>query len=191
MYPDDFVRAFNYAMLYEVGPFFKPSDPAVQQGLINTVSNRRACGYTNTPGDHGGETKFGIAKQANPSINIATLTLDKALNIYFNEYWLIGKCDKISSPLNILHFDTCVNMGVGAAAKLLQTSLGLIADGNIGPATLGAVLALPNSSLVCTKYLDSKQSRYDSIVAHNPSQAKFANGWKARTDDMRKFLGVK
>ena len=187
---EDFVKAFNHTMTYEVGILFNPNDPDVQNGVVNTKANKMACGYVNDPDDNGGETKFGIAQNANPDICVRTLTLAQAQKLYFDRYWLAAKCDKIPSPLSMLQFDTAVNMGVGAAAKLLQTALGVVVDGNIGPKTLAAVQTM-NLSQLCTKYLDLKQARYDAIVKANPTQAKFAKGWKARNDDMRKFLGVK
>jgi len=187
---DDFVKAFNHAMKYEVGPAFNPNDVNVQNGVYKTKANKLACGYVNDPLDRGGETKFGIAQKANPDICVATLTLAQAQKIYFDRYWLVAKCDKIASPLSLLHFDTAVNMGPGAAAKLLQTALGVVADGAIGPKTLAAI-STKNISELCTKYLNLKQARYDAIVKADPSQARFAKGWKARNDDMRKFLGVK
>jgi lysozyme family protein len=191
MYSDDFVKAFNYVMKYEVGNWFNPNDPATKSGLVNNKASRLACGYVNDPSDTGGETKFGIAQNANPDICVATLTLEQAQNVYFIRYWLAAKCDKIASPLSLLHFDTSVNMGVGGAAKLLQAALGLVADGDIGPKTLAAIAAIKNPSELCTKYLNLKQARYDAIVKANPTQAKFAKGWKTRNDAMRTFLGVK
>lgn len=191
MYSEDFVKAFNHAMIYEVGSWFNPLTPATQLGLINSKANKRACGYVNDPDDTGGETKFGIAQNKNPDICVETLTMVDAQKIYFERYWLAAKCDRIASPLSLLHFDTAVNMGVGAAAKLLQTALGLVADGVIGPKTLAAIAAIKDPSELCTKYLNLKQARYDAIVKANPSQAKFAKGWRNRNEEMRKFLGVK
>lgn len=191
MFSEDFVKAFNHAMIYEVGSWFDASNPIVQLGLVNNKANRAACGYVNDPADRGGETKFGIAQNANPDICVATLTLADAQKIYYDRYWLPAQCDKIASPLSLLHFDTAVNMGVGGAAKLLQAALGVTADGAIGPKTLAAIQKITDPSELCTKYLDLKQARYDAIVKANPTQAKFAKGWRLRNDDMRKFLGVR
>jgi lysozyme family protein len=191
MFSEDFSKAFNHAMIYEVGAWFNANDPITKLGLINNKANCRACGFVNDPADTGGVTKYGIAQNKNPDIDVMNLNLDKALNIYFERYWLPAKCDKIASPLNVLHFDTAVNMGVGAAAKLLQTALGVTADGGIGPQTLAAIAAVTDPSALCTKYLNLKQARYDAIVRANPSQAKFAAGWRSRNEEMRKFLGVK
>lgn len=171
----------------EVGPFFDPNKQETILGLCDNKANRRACGYVNDPTDTGGETKFGIAKNSHPALDIRALTLAKAIEIYYNEYWLAGKCDKMPGVIGLLHFDTCVNMGVGAAAKLLQIALGITADGDIGPGTMTAISQIKDQQGVCVKYLDAKQKRYDSIILKNPSQAKFAAGWKNRNDAMRAF----
>ena len=44
-------------------------------------------GYVNDPNDPGGETKYGIAKNSHPNVDIANLTLDQAKAIYKTEYW--------------------------------------------------------------------------------------------------------
>ena len=54
-------------------------------------------------------------------------------------YWLPPRCDVLQRQLDLVHFDTAVNMGVGRAVKLLQASLGCGVDGAFGPATRKAV----------------------------------------------------
>ena len=68
-------------------------------------------GYSNDPNDPGGETKFGISKRSYPNLDIKNLTLKQAKEIYFQNYWLKAGCDKLTSPLDIIVFDTAVNMG--------------------------------------------------------------------------------
>ena len=50
-------------------------------------------GYVNNPNDRGGETKYGISKRAYPNVDIKNLTLDKAKQIYYNDYWYNIKLD--------------------------------------------------------------------------------------------------
>ena len=45
-------------------------------------------GYSSNPADPGGETRFGISARSNPGVDIATLTRDQAVNIYWREWWL-------------------------------------------------------------------------------------------------------
>lgn len=65
-YTNAFEKAIDHAMLYEVGGFWNVNHPAVARGLIDTSANRKAVGYVNDPDDRGGETKFGVARNANP-----------------------------------------------------------------------------------------------------------------------------
>jgi len=175
-------------MKEEVGPWYNPNDPAVINGLIDTPANRKACGYVNIAGDSGGLTKFGVAQNKVPNVNVKTLTLAQAQNIYLTQYWTPAQCDNIPSPLSALHFDTAVNMGVGAAAKLLQIALGVTADGNIGPKTLAAIAACRDIPGLCTKYLNARQARYNAIIAAKPVNAKFLKGWTNRVNRLRDFV---
>jgi lysozyme family protein len=96
-------------------------------------------GYVNDPNDPGGETKFGISKRAYPNIDIPNLTIDGAKAIYLEDYWRRCVCDALPSPINFSVFDTAVNSGVREAAKLLQETLGVPAEGIIGPGTREAI----------------------------------------------------
>ena len=77
-------------------------------------------GYSNNPLDSGGETKYGISKSAYPYLDIATLTLEKAKAIYYNDYWLRSGAALLPWPLSLIHFDTAVNMGVSRAKSFLD-----------------------------------------------------------------------
>lgn len=44
-------------------------------------------GYVNNPSDPGGETKFGISKRSYPKLDIANLTRDDAIALYFTDFW--------------------------------------------------------------------------------------------------------
>jgi len=89
-------------------------------------------GYSNDPRDPGGETKFGICKRSYPELDISKLTLKQAKEIYYQNYWLKAGCDKTIYPLNIIVFDTAVNMGRSMAEKLLNECFSYDVDKNIG-----------------------------------------------------------
>jgi lysozyme family protein len=184
----EFDSAFALVMLSEVGSWFNPTDPATQQGLIDTPAHRKAVGYVNNPADPGGETKFGIAQKANPQVSIKTLTLEQAKNIYYNGYWLSGHCDKIATPLSAIHFDTVVNSGMMQAIKFLQTALGLTADGIWGPATMNAATSCADPKSACAKYLDARQNFFDRLVVIEPQLAVFKKGWDARITMLHTWL---
>ena len=95
-------------------------------------------GLTNDARDPGGLTNFGIDQQDHPDVDIRHLTRDDAIEIYRTSYWLKVRCDQLPPYLAVMHFDTAVNEGLGAAAELLQESVGATVDGHIGPKTLAA-----------------------------------------------------
>jgi len=175
-------KAVNHAMQYEVGRFWNLDAPGVADG-----TDQRGCGYVNDPDDHGGETKYGIAKTANPDLDITNLDWEGAKRVYYKRYWLPGDCQDLPSRLAALHFDGCVNHGVGRQAKFLQKALGAVADGDIGPATLELVRS-QDEITICNNVCLQRETFYRNIVLTNPSQAKYLNGWLRRVQEMQKFV---
>jgi len=192
-YPSAFETAIDHAMLYEVGGHWRRDAPGVEEGLINTREQQRAVGYVNDPLDRGGETKFGVAKNANPDLNITLLTWAGAQEVYFKMYWLAAKCDavnQLSPRLAVLHFDGAINHGVGRASKFLQRAIRVTEDGSIGPGSLKAL----NTALfqigelsLCGIICDIRQDFYSEIIQRNPSQERFRNGWMRRINEMRDY----
>lgn len=185
-YTPAFEAAVNHAMLYEVGGFWKLT-PDVIAGKCDTPQQRTAVGYVNDPDDAGGETKFGVAKNANTDLNIKTLDWEGAKAVYYKRYWLAGSCDKMSSRLAVLHFDGCVNHGLKKAGMFLQRAVGVSPDGDVGPATLAKASTL-NELDTCGKICDLRAQFYRDIVTNKPVQAKYLNGWLRRVNEMRAFV---
>lgn len=181
-----FEAAIDHLMLYEVGGFWSVNHPAVSLGLINTKENRHAVGYVNIQGDRGGETKFGIAKNANPDIDITNLTYGGAKAIYFLRYWIPGKCSELPPRISVLHFDGCANHGVSRAARILQEAIQVERDGIIGPSTIAKIKELSDID-VCNKICDIRKQFYNSIVMNNPSQNIFLDGWLRRISELRSY----
>jgi lysozyme family protein len=76
-----------------------------------------------------------------------------------------------------MHFDAAVNHGVGGAARLLQRSLDVDVDGDIGPLTLAAAHKRPTAATL-NRYAAERRARYRSL-AHF---WRFGRGWLARVD---------
>jgi lysozyme family protein len=118
-------------------------------------------GYTNDPSDHGGATNKGITQREYtewlrlnrlPKRSVADILNADARENYWSDYWLEGRCNWMPWPLCLAHFDACVNVGVGQAAKFLQRALGCKDDGAIGPVTLtGLRGALEKNRPVCRR----------------------------------------
>lgn len=185
-YSKAFEAAVNFAMNYEVGGFWKLT-PDVMAGLCTTPAQKKAVGYTVDPTDAGGETKFGVAKNANPDLDIKALDWEGAKAVYFKRYWLAGSCDKLPSRLAELHFDGCVNVGVKKASMFLQKAVGATADGAIGPATLALIAAAKEADL-CEKVCALREQYYRDIVAAKPVQVKYLNGWLRRIAEVKAFV---
>lgn len=185
-YSEAFESAVNHAMIYEVGGFWKLT-PDVELGLIGTPQHRKACGYTIDPTDAGGETKFGVAKNANPDLDIATLTWEQAKDVYYARYWTAGHCDELLSRVSVLHFDGSINHGVGRASKFLQSAANVApVDGVIGQHTIATVNSIDEIEL-CNKICDLREQFYRNIVKAKPNQVKYIDGWLRRINEMRDF----
>ena len=138
-------------------------------------------GYVNDSTDKGGETNFGISKRAYPNLDIFNLTEDDAIDIYWKDYWVRGKCDKVPSKLQPIYFDMCVNFGISGATKVLQATAiskgaDIKADGRIGPNTIKAIKNLSLERVRAFRVL-----KFAKIVIANPKQMKFWYGWYRRS----------
>ena len=82
-------------------------------------------GLSEDPNDPGGVTKYGISQKAYPYLDVRNLTLKKAKQFYYDNYWLKAGCDKkYIFPANIMIFDTAVNCGINRAIKIYNNSTG-------------------------------------------------------------------
>src|SRR5947208_2993731 len=77
-------------------------------------------GYTNDPADSGGKTNFGIT-QKETSIDVKTITMSQAKDIYKRKYWDVLGCDNLPSGVDYSVFDYGVNSGVGRASKVYKS----------------------------------------------------------------------
>ena len=139
-------------------------------------------GYVDNPNDKGGKTKYGISQKSYPFIDIASLTIDKAKEIYKKDYWDRCKCDFLPDALSVAVFDFAVNSGVKTSIKVLQQALGVKADGIIGNQTIGAANRLP-----LRKVLDDFMWRRLLYLIKLKDFKYFGGGWTSRVDTIRKF----
>jgi hypothetical protein len=186
-YTQAFEQAVNHAMLYEVGGFWDINKQGAKEGWIDTPEHRKACGYTNDPKDRGGETKYGIAKNPNPSLDITHMDYESAKAVYYSHYWLTAKCDKMNGRLAALQFDGAIQHGPGTASKFIQRAIGVDDDGAIGPVTLTS-LATKDPIVICNAVCDKRVKFYNDIVANDATQQRFLAGWLRRVDEMRAFV---
>jgi lysozyme family protein len=87
-----------------------------------------------------------------------------------------------------VHFDGCVNIGIGGATKLLQTVVGSKIDGGFGPQTLKDVhhaLKDNDAKAIALNIIDLRREYYRRIVFRNATQGVFLKGWLNRCNALQ------
>lgn len=120
-------------------------------------------------------TKYGIAANSYPNLDIKNINLDQAKAIYKRDYWDRIKADQLPDALRFHVFDMAVNAGVSRGVKLLQKTVGTAEDGIIGPATIGAANRIDMDYAVQV-YNSNRIEFYTSLG----SFSDFGRGWMNR-----------
>jgi lysozyme family protein len=145
-------------------------------------------GYVNDPDDLGSETKFGISKRWYPNEDIKNLTLGRAKDIYWHDFWkLLHLPAVINEEIAKEIFEQSVNLGRQQATEHTQRALNMVTagqrleiDGMFGPKTL-AVLNGCSYEQAWLRVMNGLQFvKYLNIIEGNPSQQKFFRGWLKR-----------
>jgi lysozyme family protein len=105
-------------------------------------------GYTAGEGDPGGETKWGISKRSYQDLDIKNLTVEQAAAIYKLDFLEPIKAERYSDGVAYQLLDFAVNSGMETALRKLQTAVGVVDDGHIGPITLEALAAMSESDTI-------------------------------------------
>lgn len=135
-------------------------------------------GYVNDPKDPGGETKYGISKRAYPHEDIKNLTIQRAKDIYYHDYYMRVNADCFIDPLLALSlFDFAVNAGVGRAIKMLQTLAKVDPDGKIESLTINAA---NNTKCIGELYQTYRRSYYKA----RPNFKRYGKGWLNRVNSL-------
>jgi lysozyme family protein len=145
-------------------------------------------GYVNHPSDPGGMTNLGVTKRVweewvgreSNEKEMRSLTPEMVEPLYKRKFWDACKCDELPTGVDYLVFDFAVNAGPGRSAKILQTAVGVPADGGIGPITLAAVKAQDPTELI-QKFSDAKEDFYRSLITFET----FGKGWLNRVADVK------
>jgi lysozyme family protein len=154
------------------------------------VMIRNEGGYVlhTVPGDRGGMTYAGIARNMNPSW-AGWLVVDSGGEphadmvraFYRSRFWAPIRGDDLEHQATAQAiFDFGVNAGVGVASKLAQLVVGATPDGQIGPRTVASLNAYEPERFVMA-YALAKIARYRDIVTRDRTQQKFLLGWINRT----------
>jgi lysozyme family protein len=147
-------------------------------------------GYSNAKTDSGGPTKYGVthktlaAHRGVPSVTaeqVKALTLEEATEIYVKGYWTQSGGDLLPAGLDYAAFDFGVNSGPARAVKVLQRLVGVVEDGNIGPATLAAVNRYPGGiRALVVDYCDARMKFLKSLTNPKTGFPVNGRGWTIR-----------
>jgi lysozyme family protein len=140
-------------------------------------------GYVDDPRDPGGATNLGITLRvlsdwrhtAVTKQEVKDLTPEEAKAIYRARYWNTTRCGELPAGVDLMVFDTAVNLGPGRAAKMLQAAVGTDQDGSVGPMTVASAQA-GNAAAIVAAIAKSRGDFYHSL----PTFDHFGAGWMAR-----------
>ena len=151
-------------------------------------------GYTlhTIPGDRGGQTYAGIARNFNPYWEgwefvdrRETPPTPMVHNWYHANYWIPIAGDHLThQAVASSIFNFAVNSSAPGrptvAVKLAQLVAGATPDGSLGPRSVAALNAMDPEKFVMA-YALAKIARYRDIVTRDRTQIKFLLGWINRT----------
>jgi lysozyme family protein len=155
-------------------------------------------GYVHHPDDPGGATNKGVtqrvydgwrSEQRLRARSVRLIEDGEVRAIYETGYWLPPHCDELRSRLDLVQFDTAVNMGVGRAVRFLQASVGCPADGQFGPVTQGAAADCDLVSTIAA-YCDAREGYYRRLAEQRPKLGVFLKGWLNRLNALRGEAGL-
>jgi len=124
-------------------------------------------------------TKYGISAASYPNLDIDNLTWSEARAIYRRDFWDVLQCDELGAPLDDFLFDFAVNSGAQRVAGLLQSAVGTIRDGIIGPKTIAAYLRRSPRDVLRALFVERAM-----IFALDPTDRYHGRGWFARLFDV-------
>lgn len=127
-------------------------------------------------------TKFGIAANTYPNIDIKNLTLSQAKEIYKKDWWDKLGGHGLHSAITFQLWDFSINAGKKRAIIELQQVAGVTADGVIGPKTIEAVNALDLNDVLLS--LTAERLKFYTSLKTWPTWGK---GWVNRVADNLKY----
>jgi len=142
-------------------------------------------GFVNNPNDPGGMTNLGVTKRVWEEYTghevdekaMRGLTPEKVAPMYEQKYWRPCYGEVLPRGLDFVVFSMGVNAGPGRSVKLLQSSLGCVPDGIIGPRTRG-LISDSNCATLIAKFSESRRDYYRALKTF----PIFGKGWLTRVD---------
>ena len=122
-------------------------------------------------------TKYGIAANTYPDLDIRNLTLADAKAIYYRDWWIKCGADVIDTAVIYQMWQFSVNAGLGNGKRCLQRAVRVLDDGAIGPKTIEAVKAIDLND-VLFRFFAQTIRHYTSCSKE--LYERFGKGWMNR-----------
>ena len=127
-------------------------------------------------------TKFGLASNTYPTLDIKNITLEQAKKIYKTDWWDKLGGHGLHSAIVFQLWDFAINAGVSRAVKELQQAVGVNADGVIGPKTIAATNAMDLNDVLLT--LTAERLKFYTSLS---TFKEYGKGWTNRVADNLKY----
>jgi lysozyme family protein len=140
-------------------------------------------GWVDNALDPGGETNLGVTKAVweewvgHPVESLKNLTKDDVAPLYELKYWRPCYGEVLPRGLDFVVFSMAVNAGPGRAVKLLQSTIGCVPDGVIGPRTR-RLISNGNSATFIAQFSEARREYYRTLKTF----PIFGKGWLNRVD---------
>lgn len=127
-------------------------------------------------------TKYGIAANTYPNLDIKNLTIDQAKSIYKKDWWDKLGADQLHPAIVYQLWDFAVNAGKSRAIKELQQAVGVPDDGIIGPKTIASVKAKEVNDILLL--LASERLKFYTSLS---TWGTYGKGWTNRVAENLKY----
>ena len=149
-------------------------------------------GKVNHPSDPGGRTNPGVIQRVYDGWrqrhglqlrSVYEMEDSERDDIYRKQYWDAVQGDKLPQGVDYVVMDGAVNSGPQQSIKWLQRALNVKADGVLGQATLGALMAINDMDALIEKILDRREKFLRALRTFKT----FGKGWMSRVHQVLKI----
>lgn len=130
-------------------------------------------------------TKYGISAMTYPDLDIKSLSLEQAKNIYKRDWWDKINADQIDSALVFQVWDFAINAGMGTAKRKLQLAVGVLDDGIIGNLTIQAINKADLNDILL-KFNAERLKYYTSLS----TWSRYGKGWTLRVASQLNYAAM-
>lgn len=149
-------------------------------------------GWSNHPRDPGGATMRGVTQrvydafrrqQGRATRTVRQIEHDELQLIYRELYAEKVRFDELPHGVDAVMLDAAIHSGPAQAAKWLQRALGIVVDGNVGPATVAAAAAAGDARALVRAIMERRRAFLRALGTFST----FGKGWLRRLADIEAF----